>query len=178
MSSEEADNDAPTYAVVDKKIKKNRSVLEKKEPDILSDSNIPTYALVDKNKKSSSSPKTTKYYADSTYDVISLNNLHSSPNEDQKSLSGNATEKKDEDKKPLIESLCDKRFLCLLVAIIVIIVTSCACFLLAFIQISQLKSETAAVQQSQSSANNITATVDRMVEEKFNMLYHQVNINL
>ena len=178
MSSEEADNDAPTYAVVDKKIKKNRSVLEKKEPDILSDSNIPTYALVDKNKKSSFSPKTTKYYADSTYDVISLENLHSSPNEDQESVSGDVTEKKDEVKKPLSESLCDKKFLCLLVAIIVIIVTSCTCFLLAFIQISQLRSETVTVQQSQSSANNISATVDRMFEKKFNMLYYQVNKKL
>ena len=144
MSSEEADNNAPTYAVVGKKIKKNHSVIEK-ESDI-SDSNIPTYALVDKNKNSSLSPKTTKYYADSTYDVISLENLHSSPNEDQESVSGDVTEKKDEVKKPLSESLHDKKFLCLLVAIIVIMVTSCACFLLAFLQISELRSETAAVQ--------------------------------
>ena len=178
MSSEEADNDAPTYAVVDKKIKKNRSVIEKKESDIiLFDSNIPTYALVDKNKESSFSPKTTKFYADSTYDEISLGDLHSSPNED-KGVSGDATEKKDEIKKPLSESLCDKRFFCLFVTIIVIIVTSCACFLLAFLQISQLRSETATVQQSQSSANNISATVNRMFEEKFNMFYHQVNKNL
>ena len=162
MSSEEADNDAPTYAVVDKKIKKNRSVLEKKEPDILSDSNIPTYALVDKNKKSSFSPKTTKYYADSTYDVISLENLHSSPNEDQESVSGDVTEKKDEVKKPLSESLHDKRFLCLLVAIIVIIVTSCVCFLIAFLQISQLRSETAAVQDV--SINKLYLQLENMTQ--------------
>ena len=42
---------------------------------------------------------------------------------------------KNEVKKSLSESLCDKRFL----AIIVIIVTSCVCFLLGFLQISQKK---------------------------------------
>ena len=40
-------------------------------------------------------------------------------------------------KKSLSESLCDKRFLCLLVAIIVIIVTSCGSFV-PFLHISQL----------------------------------------
>ena len=106
------------------------------------------HAVADMNTKS----------ADSTYEEL---NIHSKSDFTMKN-----------------ESLCDKRFLCLLVAIIVIIVASCACFLLAFLKISQLRSETATVQQSQSSANNITATVDRMVEEKFNMLYYQVNKNL
>ena len=109
-----------------------------------------------------------------TYDMISVDNLYSSTTiETQNTPSNNM--KNDEVKKSLSESLCDKRFLCLFVTIIVIIVASCARFLLAFIQISQL---TVTVQQSQSSANNITATVNRMFEEKFNMLYHQVNKNL
>ena len=125
------------------------------------DSKISTYAVIDKNMKSE----------DSTYDELNIK-FCSEAKESYVSM------KKDEVKKSLRESLCDKRFLCLLVAIIVIIVTSCVCFLLAFIQISQLRSETATVQQSESSVNNITATVDRMIEEKFNMLYHQVNINL
>ena len=124
----------------------------------MSESSIPMYAVVDKNKMS----------ADNLYSSITIENQNTPSN----------NMKNDEVKKSLSESLCDKRFLCLLVAIIVIIVTSCACFLLAFLKISQLRSETATVQQSQSSANNISATVDRIVEEKFNMLYHQVNKNL
>ena len=76
------------------------------------------YAVIDKDMKSE----------DSTYDKL------------------NKVMENDEDKKSLSESLCDKRFLCLLVAIIVTIVTSCACFLLAFLQISQLRSETASLQ--------------------------------
>ena len=126
----------------------------------MSESSIPMYAVVDRNKIS----------ADNLYSSITIENQNSPSN----------IMKNDEVKvkKSSSENLCDKRFLCLLVAIIVIIVTFCVCFLLAFLQISELRSERATVQQSQSSANNITATVDRMVEEKFNMLYHQVNKNL
>ena len=135
MSSYEEADDVPTYAVVDKKRKKNHSVPEKRE----SDSNIPVYAVVDKKKKSNN--------FDSTYDVITLDDL---PNEDEESISGDVTKKKGKVKKLLSESLCDKRFLCLLVAIIVIIVTSCTCFLIAFIQISQLRSEKVSLQVSES----------------------------
>ena len=92
------------------------------------DSKISTYAVIDKNMKSE----------DSTYDEL---NIRSEAKESYVSM------EKDEVKK-LIESLCDKRFLCLLFAIIVIIVESCVCFLLAFIQISRLRSETAAVHVS------------------------------
>ena len=63
--------------------------------------------------------------------------------------------KNDEVKKSLSESLCDKRFLCLLVAIIVIIVTSCACFLIAFMQISQLRSEKASLQVNVFQINEL-----------------------
>ena len=134
MSSYEEADDVPTYAVVDKKRKKNHSVPEKRESDI-SDSNIPVYAVVDKKKKSNN--------FDSTYDVITLDDL---PNEDEESISGDVTKKKGKVKKLLSESLCDKRFLCLLVAIIVIIVTFCTGFLIAFIQISQLRSEKVSLQ--------------------------------
>ena len=140
MSSSEEADDVPTYAVVDKKKKKNHSVPEKRESDI-SDSNIPMYAVVDKKKKSNN--------FDSTYDVITLDDL---PNEGEESISGDVTKKKKKGKvkKLLSESLHDKRFLCLLVAIIVIIVTFCMCFLLAFIQISELRSEKASLQVSKS----------------------------
>ena len=138
MSSSEEADDVPTYAAVNKKRNKNCSVPEKRESDI-SDSNIPMYAVVDKKKKSNN--------FDSTYDVITLEDL---PNEDDESISGDVTKKKDKVKKLLSESLCDKKFLCLLVAIIVIIVTFCTCFLLAFIQISQLRSEKDSLQVSKS----------------------------
>ena len=95
------------------------------------DSIIPMYAIIDKNTVSE----------DSTYNEL---NIHS---EDQVSY---VSMKNDEVKKSSSESLCNKRFLCLLVAIIVIIVTFGACFLLAFLQISHLKSETATVQVSQN----------------------------
>ena len=116
--SEEVDNDVPIYFNASNEIKKKKKK-----------SGIPMYAVIDKNKVS----------ADSTYNKL---NIHS---EDQVSY---VSMKNDEVKKPSSESLCDKRFLCILVAIIVIIVTSCVCFLLAFIQISQLKSETATDQVS------------------------------
>ena len=134
MSSYEGADDVPTYAVVDKRRKKNCSVPEKKE----SDSSIPVYAVVDKKKRLNN--------FDSTYDVIKLDDLHSNPDEAQESVSGVVFMQNDEVKKSLSESLCDKRFLCLLVAIIVIIVTSCTCFPLAFLQISQLRSEKASLQ--------------------------------
>ena len=142
MSSEVAE-DLPTYSVVNKKMKKNHSVPENVESD-MSKSSIPMYTVVDKNK---SSPKNTADMEldNPTYDMMSADNLYSSTTiETQNTLSNNM--KNDEDEKSLSESLCDKRFLCLLVAIIVIIVTSCVCFLIAFIQISELRSETAAVQ--------------------------------
>ena len=92
------------------------------------DSKISTYAVIDKNMKSE----------DSTYDEL---NIRSKDQERYVSM-------KKEEVKKLSESLCDKKLLCLLVANIVIIVTICTCFLLAFIHISQLRSERATVQVS------------------------------
>ena len=84
---------------------------EKRETD----SNIPMYAVIDKSMKSE----------DSTYEELNIRS------EDQERY---VSMKKDES-----ESICDKRFLCVLVANIVIIVTFCTCFLVAFLQISQLR---------------------------------------
>ena len=75
----------------------------------MSESSIPMYAVVDRNKIS----------ADNLYSSITIENQNSPSN----------IMKNDEVKvkKSSSENLCDKRFLCLLVAIIVIIVTFCVC---------------------------------------------------
>ena len=120
MSSyNETDDVVPTYFnIADEMIKKAET-----------DSNIPMYAVIDKSTKCE----------DSTYDELKI---HSEDKEIDVSMEN------DKVKKSLSESLCDKRFLCLLVAIIVIIVTFCTCFLLAFLQISQLRSEKSSFQVS------------------------------
>ena len=46
-----------------------------------------------------------------------MTHIHLNPDKAQESFSGDATKKNDEVKKSLSESLCDKRFFCLLVAI-------------------------------------------------------------
>ena len=178
MSSEVAE-DLPTYSVVNKKMKKNHSVPENVESD-MSKSSIPMYTVVDKNK---SSPKNTADMEldNPTYDMMSADNLYSSTTiETQNTLSNNM--KNDEDEKSLSESLCDKRFLCLLVAIIVIIVTSCVCFLITFIQISELRSETAAVQDVSINklylqVENTTQYIEnktRRSEASVRMLYNRL----
>ena len=178
MSSEVAE-DLPTYSVVNKKMKKNHSVPENVESD-MSESSIPMYTVVDKNK---SSPKSTEEIEldNPTYDMMSADNLYSSTTiENQNTISNNM--KNDEDEKSLSESLCDKRFLCLLVVIIVIIVTSCVCFLIAFIQISQLRSEIAAVQDVSINklylqVENTTQYIEnktRRSEASVRMLYNRL----
>ena len=119
VSSYEEADDAPTYFNVANEMLKKTGKRE-------TDSNIPMYAVIDKSTKSE----------DSTYEELNIRS------EDQERY---VSMKKNEVKK-LSESICDKRFLCALVANIVIIVTFCTCFLLAFIQISQLRSEKASLQ--------------------------------
>ncbi len=120
---------------------RNQEGYSLKASDAVHDDNV--YDEVDMNE-STRKKKETEFVDSAHYAAIAEGNLTNESHYETATIRTNTSEK---DKPVIIDKgketkkrCCSKIVLCLLVVMIIVVIASCVCFILAFLEISRLKS--------------------------------------
>ena len=172
--------ESPTYAVLDTtKKKKNRYTLAEKTAEEPSTS-IPVYSVLGTNGYAPDNVEETQ----GTYSMITMENLNSGKKEKveiPKDVSATSTNKKAEEVKEVkVESISNRRFICILVTLVVVLIAAVICFIIVFAEVAGLKASAPTEMSSESQRlylqqiNQSLSSLDDRVMNRLSMLEGRV----